>query len=111
MCYLWCKRFLDIQKGNAILSIRQWSGAPRRSKQVEIDRLSSADGIGLQCLTFQNNDFHAFTIDGKSFEVSKESVEALAANDGLILKDWEDWFKGYDLSKPMAVIHFNKFRY
>ena len=25
--------------------------------------------------------------------------------------DFKEWFKGYDLSKPMAIIHFTAFRY
>ena len=37
----------------------------------------------------------------------------LAENDGLTLADWEAWFSNpkYDLSEPMAIIHFTKFRY
>jgi len=37
--------------------------------------------------------------------------DKLAANDGLLTEDWYRWFKKYDLSKPMAVIHFTSFRY
>ena len=36
---------------------------------------------------------------------------AVLSNDGLSFEDWEDWFRGYDLSKPLAIIHFTKFRY
>ena len=35
----------------------------------------------------------------------------LANNDGLDFDDFVDWFKQYDLTKPMAVIHFTNFRY
>ncbi len=38
-------------------------------------------------------------------------AHTLARNDGLSLEDWEAWFKDYDLSKPMAIIHFTPFRY
>ena len=45
---LWKKRFEQIERGEACLSIRQWSGKPYASKQVEIARLTKDDGIGLQ---------------------------------------------------------------
>ena len=35
----------------------------------------------------------------------------LAKNDGLSLDDFKAWFKSYDLSQPMAIIHFTSFRY
>ena len=47
-----------------------------------------------------------FSIDG---HFSNE--EFLANNDGLTLRDWCAWFKDYDLSKPLAIIQFTKFRY
>lgn len=45
---LWKERFEEIQKGNAVLSVRQWTGAPYRSQQCEIACLTDIDGIGLQ---------------------------------------------------------------
>ena len=33
----------------------------------------------------------------------------LSNNDGLDFDDWKEWFKGYDLSKPLAIIHFTKY--
>ena len=27
------------------------------------------------------------------------------------LDDFKAWFKGYDLHKPMAIIHFTNYRY
>jgi len=32
-------------------------------------------------------------------------------NDGLTSNDWLEWFKNYDLSQTLAIIHFTKFRY
>lgn len=32
-------------------------------------------------------------------------------NDGLSEVDWRNWFERYDLTEPLAVIHFTKFRY
>lgn len=108
---LWEARIKEVQEGKAVLSIRQWSGLPYRSKQDEITELSKEDGVGIQKLTFNkdsNGEFflEAFDIDGKYIDFDK-----LAANDGLLTEDWYRWFKKYDLSKPMAVIHFTSFRY
>lgn len=108
---LWEARIKEVQEGKAVLSIRQWSGLPYRSKQDEVTELSKEDGVGIQKLTFNedsNGEFFLedFNIDGKYIEYDK-----LAANDGLLTEDWYRWFKKYDLSKPMAVIHFTSFRY
>lgn len=50
--------------------------------------------------------YNLFDVDGKY-----PSIEELAFNDGLNLDDWKAWFQDYDFTKPMAVIHFTKFRY
>ena len=115
---LWAKQFEQIERGEACLSIRQWTGKPYASKQVEIARLTKKDGIGLQELTFYKEyrispakyTLENFEIDGKWHE---GNVRMLAENDGLTLEDWESWFSNptYDLSQPMAIIHFTKFRY
>jgi hypothetical protein len=39
------------------------------------------------------------------------SLLQLANSDGLSLRDFEAWFKGYDTSKSLAIIHFTNFRY
>ena len=38
-------------------------------------------------------------------------IKGLAQNDGLSEEDFREWFKNYDLSEPLAVIHFTNFRY
>ena len=108
---LWKKRFEQINRGEACLSIRQWTGKPYASKQVEIARLTIEDGIGLQKLEFvpcYGIIGATVVIDGADKFMSKIT---LANNDGLTHDDWLDWFKDYDLSQPMAIIHFTKFRY
>lgn len=108
---LWAKRFEQIERGEACLSIRQWTGKPYRSKQEEIARLTKEDGIGLQKLEFApcyGIIGAAAVIEGANKFISKIT---LAYNDGLTHDDWLDWFKSYDLSKPMAIIHFTNFRY
>lgn len=107
---LWERRFKQVEAGEACISIRQWTGRPYASKQVEIANLKKEDGIGIQTLNFYHGStpdslFYP-TIDGKP----SDSTE-LAHNDGLTLKDWLDWFKKSDISKPMVIIHFTGFRY
>lgn len=104
---LWEKRIKDIQEGKAFLSVRQWSDKPYRSKQIEIARLTTANGVGIQKLCFLGDNFNGGYIRNGAYPSDK----ILAKNDGLSLTDWEEWFRGYDLSKPLAIIHFTKFRY
>ena len=99
------KWFEEIDKGEACLSVREWEGVPYRSKQIELARLTREDGIGLQILRFDKSG-SCPNVDYKYVAVAK-----LANNDGLSIKDWKDWFKNYDTSKPMAIIHFTGFRY
>jgi hypothetical protein len=106
---LWERRARQINDGMAILSVRYWSGKPYNSKQVEFCQLNK---IGLQKLIFKERDllkeiaispdrdiFHSYTIA----DISK--------NDGLSFDDFKEWFKNYDLSIPMAIIHFTDYRY
>lgn len=107
----WRKRFDKIDEGEAVLSIRQLVGKPygKGSTQIELAKLTRDDGIGLQQLRFtvDTNCERVALIDG----ITLPSLRVLANNDGLSLQDWNDWFRGYDCSKPMAIIHFTKFRY
>lgn len=106
----WRKRFEKIAAGEAFLSVREWVGKPygKGSTQREIARLTREDGIGIQKLEFKDigNGFNAAVIDGKPWP-----REILASNDGLSLQDWRNWFRDYDFSEPMAIIHFTKYRY
>jgi len=116
---LWAKRIKQVQDGKAILSIRYWSGKPYDSKQVEICQLDKSSGCGVQKLGFgygTEGSFYSQPLiidDPYLYEKNgkKIYVDSLAKNDGLSLEDFKEWFKGYDLSKPMAIIHFTKFRY
>ena len=94
-----------------MLSVRQWTGKPYRSKQVEIARLTAANGVGIQKLSFDKDRDGVSSL--KFFDINGKYIdwEILANNDGLSLEYWKEWFQGYDLSKPLAIIHFTKFRY
>lgn len=108
---LWKERFDEIEAGRACLCIRQWTGKPYCSKQVELAVLTKEDGIGIQKLEtvkekYQSRAILLCYIDGK-----QQIPDTLAKNDGLSFQDWNNWFWRYDLTKPLAVIQFTKFRY
>lgn len=113
----WKKRFYSIYGGDGYLSLRQWSEKPYASKQEVVMDLFAANRIGLQELVFVDGDItkphivedaDLFNPEPKLFPVD---IYNLATNDGLTIEDWLAWFKGYDLTKPMAIIHFTGFRY
>ena len=108
---LWEQRMAEIQAGKGVLSIRQWVGKPYKSKQVEIAQLTTKDGVGIQKLSFDKHKVGVPSL--KNFNINGKYIdrEILANNDGLSKEDWQEWFRGYDLSKPMAIIHFTDFRY
>lgn len=104
---LWSKRFEKIYAGKACLSIRYWTGRPYHSKQTEICKLTKEDGIGLQKLEFYNGCLQQPILSsGMTIR-----AELLAKNDGLSFESWQEWFRKSDISKPLAVIQFTKFRY
>ncbi|WP_299129430.1 hypothetical protein [uncultured Winogradskyella sp.] len=98
---LWKNRVELINKGEAYLSIRTWSGKPYRSPQVE---LIDFHNVGLQKL--EANIMGWFIDDYDSEITTKE----LSENDGLSLDDFKSWFKKIP-QEPMALIHFTDFRY
>lgn len=114
---LWKDRFSRIFVGDAVLSIRQWSGNPYHSKQELVADLFISDDIGIQELVFVDGDINKPHIVKYPSPFNPErslipvTIYDLATNDGLSVEDWLDWFKKYDLTKPMAVIHFTGHRY
>lgn len=105
---LWEKRIKEVQEGKAILSIREWIGIPYKEKQVLIKDLTCNDGVGIQKLAFDNGRFESQSVDG---DYCYTVLDKPAMNDGLSFEDFRDWFKKCNLSEPMAIIHFTKFRY
>lgn len=109
---LWEKRIREVQNGNAVLSVRQWSGRPYASKQVTVATLTAADGIGIQKLENPRGFLSDLCkIDGKAYYHADYRKGELVKNDGLSMDDWLCWFMPYDYTKPLAIIHFTSFRY
>ena len=107
---LWKARIEDVQKGEAVLSIREWTGAPYKSPQAEIARLTAADGVSVQRLEWLGR-WCLETVNGKTLLETTEKLSVLANNDGLELEDWLEWFKKADKAGPFAIIHFTGLRY
>jgi hypothetical protein len=115
---LWKERFDQIARGEACLSIRQWTGKPYASKQVEIARLTIEDGIGLQRIKYGETQTRLRTY--RNWFVTQAngllrvlSEREVANHDGLSEQDWVEWFNNpaYDKREYFAIIHFTKFRY
>ena len=108
---LWKKRFEEVERGEAVIKLRQWTDRPYRSKTVLIKTLTAKNGIGLQKLTMRMPDrgnLPFYVIDDCMFF---STANVLSKNDGLSLDDWQSWFKDYDWTQPLAIIHFTPFRY
>lgn len=107
---LWKKRMAEVQEGRAVIELYYWQGKPYNSNQIVFAELDKDSGCGLQELSFINNEFQRPCVFGSGYAV-RNTINELAKNDSLQIEDFKAWFKGYDLSKPMAIIHFTKLRY
>lgn len=111
---LWKKRIDEVNAGLAILSVRNWSGKPYNSKQEIICELDKNSGLSVQDLYFDCQMLSESFISNETSENKTQtyvSNSIISENDGLSLEDFKEWFKNYDLSEPMAIIHFTPFRY
>jgi hypothetical protein len=102
---LWQKRFEKIENGEAVLELYYWSGKPYNSKCETFAVLTKDDRIGVQKLQFSALGWFIDDYDSDFTRID------YAKNDGLPLEDFKEWFKKYNLSEPMAIIHFTNFRY
>lgn len=102
----WHDRMAEVAAGRAFLSLRQWAGRPYHSKQVELFKLTHENGVGFETIFIFEK--HFITI-GKS--PCRNSNELIADNDGLYIKDFDQWFGDEKRGQLMGLIHFTKFRY
>lgn len=115
-----------MNEGKAVLSLRYWTGKPYNSKQEEFAKLDKDSGIGVQRITMVDHGnftyiqisnpnkephLHSDCVEFDSMKSEFGLINRIAENDGLSTGDFKAWFKGYDLSKPMAIIQFTPFRY
>jgi hypothetical protein len=96
----WKKIVKQVNKGEAILSVREWSGKPYNSKQREIKQFTK---LGIQKIATKKK---SIKIDNKKYNY--ELLIRIANNDGLDLLNFCSWFpKGI----KGVIIHFTDFRY
>jgi hypothetical protein len=113
---VWTKRMKKVQEGKAVIDLFYWELPGGRwtkdNQQIVFATLDKDSGCGMQEIVFLNNDITQANIQNTELdEFECEDYEYIAQNDGLSVKDFKSWFKGYDLSEPMAIVHFTKFRY
>lgn len=105
---VWTKRYKDIMEGRKYLSLRQWTGRPYNSEQMEIAKVEK---IGLQkvTMTYSSGDsLPKVWIDGKP-----QDIEAVAKNDGMTVEEFVEWFFGNSKENIFegVVIQFTDFKY
>ena len=100
---LWEKRIKEVQRGEAVISLRTWLGKPYNSKQLEQLCFDKTSNIGIEKLVW---------LDGFEPTIGPYPIplNVLTTNDGLSTNDFLDWFPILP-KEPMAIIHFTKFRY
>jgi hypothetical protein len=131
---LWKKRIDEVAAGNAVLVLYGWSDKPYRSRCTNLfvfgasavkdfinelmrsDRYNRAlpvidSGIGAQKALFIHELNCVSVGNVEQNGVNTFEYSTIAQNDGLSEDDFRAWFKGYDTSKPLAIIHFTNLRY
>ncbi len=99
----WQRIVDEVNAGTAELALREWSGMPYNSKQVEILRFGKGS-IGIQLFNIEYEDGEPTVwVDGHMV-----NVKTFANNDGLSEKDFLDWFP---VNFTGCVLHFSTFRY
>ena len=106
----WAQKVADINAGNKILCVREWTGRPYNSEQADIKNFVQ---VGLQHITMTygaDDKLPQAWVDGKQVP-----IETLAKNDGLRVEDFVEFFFGtkqYNNNVFEGVIlHFTDFRY
>lgn len=111
---LWKVNAEKMERGEFYLSIRQWSGKPYNSPQVEIAQRHNPIGVQpIELYYHADNDTITANIDGR--ELVDADCYTLAKNDGLSVQDFKEWFFGKDPKEDKVfkgcIIHFTNFRY
>jgi hypothetical protein len=103
----WEKRIESIMAGEGYLSLRVWTGKPRRSKQREFLRLEKC---GIEKAIFsKDEELLFFDIEMSGYNETLDTA-LVAKNDGLTVYELWNWFHDYP-EGYMALIHFTNLRY
>jgi hypothetical protein len=112
---LWKERIDLVNSGDAVLDLYYQVGDNFR----KFHTFDKDSGIEVQKLGFFRNSnlpFVSITTTshgGRAMSATFREIDInqLAENNGLSLQDFQEWLKISDHSKPLAIIHFTKFRY
>lgn len=116
---VWTKRMEKVNRGEAVIDLFYWKLPGGRwtkdNEQIVFATLDKDSGCGVQPLIFTEKYIYNPTVCGEHYPkptwYKGLNLADLAKNDGLTLNEFKSWFKGYNLSEPLAIIHFTKFRY
>lgn len=102
---IWDQRAEQIKAGKMYLSVREWSGRPYNSKQVELAQFHK---IGLQHIMIANSvlGITRCWVDDKEVPICE-----IAKNDGLAVEDFVEFFHTNTDVFEGVIIHFTDFRY
>lgn len=109
---LWSKRIDKINKGQAILSVRQWEGKPYNSKCGSKQEIARFEKVGYQKINIRHFDHPLAKMTNTEVGEEKKSIRIhkLSENDGFNdQKDFIDWFPKELIGG--IIIHFTDFRY
>jgi hypothetical protein len=107
---LWVERIKKVHAGKAVIDLCYWKLPGGRftpgNEAIPFATLDKDSGFGVQELRW-------LTTCTAQIRDNAQLINdiQLAKNDGLSIDDFKAWFKGYDLSKSMAIIQFTTFRY
>lgn len=100
----WTNIVNQVNNGDAVLSLREWSGLPYRSKQTEFLQL---ERLGIEKISLFTCGW--VEIQGDQFT---GEIETIANNDGLTFEDFSGWFKlKRNNTQNAGIIHFTDFLY
>ncbi len=111
---LWNKRIHKVSIGKAVIDLCYWKLPGGRftpgNDLITFVTFDKDSGCGVQKIILKEDLVCASIETSYSYNLIV-STSIIADNDGLSHEDFKAWFKGYDLSEPMAIIHFTSFRY
>lgn len=113
---LWKANEEKMRTGRYYLSVRQWSGRPYHSKQIEVAQIKNP--ITVQHIVINNhtdNEKEPLSAVIEGTFLSYKDCETLAKNDGLNIQDFRELFFGQKNNDSSTfegcIIHFTDFRY
>ena len=110
---LWVERMKKVHAGKAVIDLCYWKLPGGRftpgNEAIPFATLDKDSGCRVQEIHLVK--FFTSLIPIIDGSATKTGSVVIANNDGLSIEDFKAWFKGYDLSKSMAIIQFTTFKY